>query len=361
MAGEYNRKIVTEDGQEYYGYAFGDGGEKICELVFNTSMAGYQEIVSDPSYANQAVVMTYPLIGNYGMADDDYECQNPAIGALITREYNDFPSNFRSTASLSAVLKRYGIPGVFGIDTRKLTRSIRDDGSRKVIITDMTKTKEDCVERLKSASLPSDAVSRVSCKRSWVSYSQNEKYFVAAIDFGIKSNIIRSLNRLGCNVVVLPWNTPATEIERLNPNGILLSNGPGDPRDLPEVVSTLNTLLGRYPIFGICLGHQLISLALGAKIYKMKFGHHGANHPVRELESGKIIITSQNHSYAVDPDSLSETALAATHINLLDGTVEGVKCEDKRVFGVQFHPEGAPGPMDGIRLFDGFIGLMEEK
>lgn len=358
---EYNKKLILEDGQEYYGYSFGDDGDKVCEIVFNTSMVGYQEILSDPSYTYQAVVMTYPLIGNYGMADDDYETVTPTIGAMIVREYNDEPSNFRSTATLSEVMKKFGIPGISGIDTRKLTRSIRDHGSRKVLITDASTPLEEGLKILIESVLPKDAVSLVSCKKSYVSHAKYEQFHVAAIDCGMKANIVRSLNKRGCKVTVFPWNTSAEEIEKLSPDGIFISNGPGDPTDVPETINTIRSLIGKYPIFGICLGHQIISLAYGAKTYKLKFGHRGGNHPVRDLETGKIEITSQNHSYAVDSKSLLETKLVPTHINILDETIEGVKCDEDKVFSVQYHPESAPGPQDSAYLFDRFIKIMEEE
>lgn len=356
---DFNRKIILEDGQEYFGYSFGSEEDRVCEIVFNTSMVGYQEIVSDPSYTYQAVVMTYPLIGNYGMAEDDYETKTPTIGALIVREYNDEPSNFRSAATLSDVMRNYHIPGISGIDTRKLTRSIRDGGSRKVLITNAATPIERGLAILGETEIPKNAVSRVSCDTMWISRAQPEKYHVVAIDCGMKMNIVRSLHKRGCKVTVVPWNTPACTIENLNPDGIFISNGPGDPTDVPETIAAVKTLLGKYPIFGICLGHQIISLAYGAKTYKLKFGHRGGNHPVRNLESGKIEITSQNHSYAVDGGSLAGTALTATHINLLDQTVEGVKCVRDKVFSVQYHPESAPGPQDSAYLFDRFIETME--
>ena len=355
----FNRKILLEDGQEYFGYSFGSLEDRVCEIVFNTSMVGYQEIVSDPSYTYQAVVMTYPLIGNYGMADADYEAKTPTIGALIVREYNDEPSNFRSIETLSQVMETYHIPGVWGIDTRKLTRSIRDRGSRKVLITDASTSTEKGLAILRKREIPRDAVSRVSCDTMWISRAEPETYHVVAIDCGIKQKILRSLQKRGCRVTVVPWNTPASTIENLNPDGIFLSNGPGDPTDVPQTVASVKALLGRYPIFGICLGHQIISLAYGAKTYKLKFGHRGGNHPVRNLETDKIEITSQNHSYAVDADSLATTPLTVTHINLLDQTVEGVKCGKDRVFSVQYHPESAPGPQDSAYLFDHFVEMMD--
>lgn len=357
----FNRKIILEDGREYYGYSFGNTDDKVCEIVFNTSMVGYQEIISDPSYTYQAVVMTYPLIGNYGMADDDYETKIPTIGALIVKGYNNDPSNFRSSATLSEVMEKYNIAGIYGIDTRKLTRSIRDFGSRKVLITDVSTSLEKGLEILKNSEIPCDAVSKVSCNKIWVSHADDEKYNVVAIDCGMKMNIVRSLNNRGCKVTVAPWNTTAEEIERLNPDGIFISNGPGDPTDVPQIIKTIKSLIGKYPLFGICLGHQIISIAYGAKTYKLKFGHRGGNHPVRNLLTNKIEITSQNHSYAVDTESLKETKLVPTHINLLDNTIEGVKCELDKVFSVQYHPESAPGPQDSAYLFDRFITMMEEN
>ena len=361
MVKEFNRKIILEDGQEYYGYGFGAMREKVCEIVFNTSMVGYQEILSDPSYTYQAVVMTYPLIGNYGMADDDYERDTPTIGALIVREYNDEPSNFRSTATLSEVMEKFDIPGIYGIDTRKLNRSIRDFGSRKVLITDISTTLEEALNILKSTNIPTDAVSRVSCDKIMISNAENQKHHVVAIDCGMKMNIVRSLNKRGCKVTIVPWNTTAEAIMALDPDGIFISNGPGDPTDVPETIETIKNLIGKHPIFGICLGHQIISLAYGAKTYKLKFGHRGGNHPVRNLETNIIEITSQNHSYAVDTDSLNGTDLTVTHINLLDNTIEGLKCGKDKVFSVQYHPESAPGPQDSAYLFDRFIKMMEEQ
>ena len=284
--------------------------------------------------------MTYPLIGNYGITDDDYESKIISISGLIVRDYNDMPSNFRYTKTLAEVLSENNIPGISGIDTRKLTRSIRDIGSRRVLITNIDTKLEDGLEIIKHTPIPHDAISKVSCKKRW--------------------NIIRSLNKFGCNVTVVPYDTPAEEIEFMKPNGIFLSNGPGDPEDAKETIEAVKKLRGKYPIFGICLGHQIISLAYGAKTFKLKFGHRGGNHPVKNLETGKIEITSQNHSYAVDADSLEGTGLEITHINILDNTVEGLQCEKDRLFSVQYHPESAPGPQDSAYLFDRFIALMKE-
>lgn len=361
MVMNFNRKIILENGQEYYGYAFGAAGDKVLEIVFNTSMVGYQEILSDSSYTDQAVVMTYPLIGNYGMAEDDYESAQPGIGALIVREYNDEPSNFRSVATLDSVMKKYGIAGIQGVDTRRLNRAIRDFGSCRALVTKAAMPLEEGLRIVKESQLPADAVSRVSCKSLWVSHAEQERFHVVAIDCGMKQNIVRSLNRRGCKVIVVPWNTSAEEIKALHPDGIFISNGPGDPTDVPQTIETIRQLLGTVPLFGICLGHQIISLAYGAKTYKLKFGHRGSNHPVKNLDTGKIEITSQNHSYAVDKNSLARTPLAITHVNLLDHTIEGVICEKDRVFSVQYHPESAPGPQDSGYLFDRFIWLMEKE
>ena len=322
-------------------------------------MVGYQEIVSDPSYTYQMVVMTYPLIGNYGITDEDYETKQPTIGGIIVREYNDRPSNFRYTKTLSEYLEENNIPGIYGIDTRKLTRSIRDKGSRKVIITDINTEKEDALKRLKEYNIPKDVVSKVSCKKRWYSRTTNPKYNVVAVDCGIKLNIVRSLNKRGCNVTIVPYNTDVQKITELKPDGIFLSNGPGNPEDVVEVINLVKKLKGKYPIFGICLGHQIISLAYGAKTYKLKFGHRGGNHPVKNLETGKIEITSQNHSYAVDEQSLDKTDLKVTHKNILDNTIEGVECKKDKIFSVQYHPESAPGPQDSGYLFDKFINLMK--
>lgn len=355
----FNRKLILEDGSEYFGFGFGDTADKICEIVFNTSPVGYQEILSDPSYTYQAVVMAYPLIGNYGIAADDFETQTPTIGGLIVRDYNDIPSNFRSIKTLSQVMKEYSIPGVYGVDTRKLVRSIRDLGSRLVLITNVDTPIEKGLEMIKNYTPARDAVSKVSRKQVCKYAGVDAKYQVVAIDCGMKQNIVRSLNKKGCDVTVVPWNTTADEIIHLKPDGIFISNGPGDPTDATPVIEVVKQLHGKYPIFGICLGHQIISLAYGATTYKLKFGHRGGNHPVKNLLSGKIEITSQNHSYAVDEKSLENTPLTVTHKNILDNTVEGVECVSDKIFSVQYHPESAPGPQDSEYLFDRFINLME--
>ena len=356
-----DRKIILEDGEEYLGFGFGANADRVLEIVFNTSPVGYQEILSDPSYTDQAVVMTYPLIGNYGMAADDYETATPTIGALVVREYNDEPSNFRAEKTLGEVMREYGIPGIAGVDTRKLNRSIRDHGSRKAILCSADVPLENGLRILRETALPKNAVSRVSCRAPYEVGETGSRFHVVAVDCGMKLNIVRSLVRRGCRVTVVPWNTTAGAILSLSPDGVFLSNGPGDPTDVPETVAAVKELRGRVPLFGICLGHQILSLAYGAKTYKLKFGHRGGNHPVLDLETGKIEISSQNHSYAVDEKSLSGTGLAVTHRNLLDGTVEGVACKKDGAFSVQYHPESAPGPRDSGHLFDRFIALMESK
>lgn len=356
-----DRKIILENGSQYLGMGFADQSDKVVEIVFNTSMVGYQEILSDPSYTDQGVVFTYPLIGNYGMADDDYETETPTISALIVREYNPEPSNFRSTATLEDVMLRYGIAGISQVDTRKLTREIRNFGSCKALLTSAETSVEDGLKILENTEVPHDAVSRVSRKKITTYNVDNAKFHIVAIDCGMKQNIVRELNRVGCNVTAVPFDTDSEVIKSLSPDGIFISNGPGNPTDVPEVITTIKSLRGFCPIFGICLGHQIISLAYGAKTYKLKFGHRGGNHPVINLLTNRVEITSQNHSYSVEKNSLNDTELTVTHINLLDDTVEGVECKKDKVFAVQYHPESAPGPQDSTYLFDEFINLMEES
>jgi len=355
------RKLVMENGAEFTGTSFGAVRDVLCEMVFNTSMVGYQEIVTDPSYTEQMVVMTYPLIGNYGICDDDHETRVPTMGALVVREYNDLPSNFRATGTLGKLLEDYGIPGIQGVDTRKITRMIRNEGSQRAMLCSPALPTAETLRRIKAYQLPHDTVSRVSCKEAWRSDAPNPRFTVVCMDCGIKLNIIRELNRRGCSTVVVPYDTTAEQILGYKPDGLFLSNGPGDPEDVPTVIKAVRALHGRLPIFGICLGHQMIALAYGAKTYKMKFGHRGGNHPVKDLRTGKIAVTSQNHSYAVDVDSLKTTDLTLTHQNLLDNTAEGLECVQDQIFCVQYHPESAPGPQDSTYLFDRFIGLMEKE
>lgn len=356
---ENRRKLILEDGSVYDGMGFGAEETRVCEVVFNTSMVGYQEILTDPSYTHQAVVMTYPLIGNYGLNGEDNETEVPTIGALIVGECCDTPSNFRSGTTLSDWCRAKGIPGLFGVDTRRLTRSLRDFGSRRGALCPADTTVEEGLALLAAHPERHDAVPLVSTKTARTFSTAQPRFHVVAVDCGIKHNILRSLCRRGCRVTLVPYDTPAEEIRKLSPDGLFLSNGPGDPQDVRPVISLVQNLRGELPIFGICLGHQMIALAYGAKTYKLKFGHRGGNHPVKNLLTGKVEITSQNHSYAVDAASLARTGLTLTHVNLLDGTVEGMCCAEDHVFSVQYHPESAPGPEDSAYLFDEFLNQME--
>ncbi len=356
-----NRKLVMENGAEFLGTGFGANADALCEMVFNTSMVGYQEIVSDPSYAAQMVVMTYPLIGNYGVANEDYETRCPAMGALVVREYNDLPSNFRYTKTLGELLEENGIPGIQGVDTRMIGRMIRSEGSQRALLCDPQVSREEALARIQAYHYPQDVVSRVSTKKKWYARTPNASFNVVCVDCGVKLSIIRKLRAFGCNVLVVPYDTSAEAILSMRPDGLFLSNGPGDPQDVAPVIDAVRKLRGKLPIFGICLGHQMIALAYGAKTYKMKFGHRGGNHPVQNLRTGKVEITSQNHSFAVDADSLQGTGLTLTHINLLDNTAEGMACEADRLFSVQYHPESAPGPQDSAYLFGQFLALMASE
>lgn len=354
-----SKKLVFENGREFFGTGFGADLESVCEVVFNTSMVGYQEILSDCSYNKQFICMTYPLIGNYGLADEDYETKNPCIGGFIVREYNDSLSNFRAVKTLSEVMAENDIPGIEGVDTRCITRMIRDEGSMRALLCDVEKDTKQALEQIQQEPIPHTQVETVSCKKRWYSRAAGMQYSVVAVDCGIKLGIVRALTARGCNVTVVPYNTTAEEIHNLSPDGVFLSNGPGDPDDLPGVVEMVKELQGTVPIFGICLGHQMIALANGCKTYKLKFGHRGGNHPVKNLFNGKVEMTSQNHSFAVEESTVDGSGLSVTHINLLDGTVEGLENASKSIFSVQFHPESKPGPQDSVYLFDKFIHNME--
>ena len=354
-----DRKLILEDGSQYYGIGFGAEKDRVCELVFNTSVVGYQEILSDPSYMDQAVVLSYPLIGNYGICDEDYESKLISPSALIVRDRNENPSNFRATRTLEEVLEENDVPGLYGVDTRKLVRSIRDLGARRGLITGADRPLEEGLEIIRRTEIPHDAVKRCSCRKKWYSRTANPRYQVVAVDCGMKTNIVRMLNRNRCNVTIVPWNTGSEEILSLKPDGVFVSNGPGDPEDVPEVSGMLREIRGKIPLFGICLGHQLMAISCGARTYKLKFGHRGGNHPVLDVRTGKIEITSQNHSYAVDEQSLSGTGLSVSHINILDRTLEGLYSEEDKMFSVQYHPESAPGPCDSSYLFEKFTKMME--
>ncbi|MCR5269230.1 MAG: glutamine-hydrolyzing carbamoyl-phosphate synthase small subunit [Lachnospiraceae bacterium] len=357
---EQKRKIILEDGSEYLGIGFGSMEDKKLELVFNTSMVGYQEILSDPSYTDQAVVMTYPLIGNYGINADDFETDLPTLGAFIVRDYTEIPSNFRSYKTLSQCMFENRIAGIQNVDTREITRKIRNNGSCKVLLTSPDISATEGKRILDHWDFAKDQVGRVSTKEIRVSGPENPNgLHVVAIDCGMKENIVRSLNASGCLVTVVPFDTDAEEIKKLKPDGIFISNGPGDPKNVTETISTVRSLHGFCPIFGICLGHQILALSYGAKTYKLKFGHRGGNHPVKNLLTDKIEITSQNHSYAVDLNTLGGTGLEMTHENLLDHTVEGILHKQDMAFSVQYHPESAPGPQDSRYLFAEFISAMK--
>lgn len=353
------RQLILDDGTVFIGEGFGADTGSVGEVVFNTGMTGYQEILSDPSYCGQIITLTYPLIGNYGINRDDFESISPAIKGFIVREAADFPSNWRSENTLHDLLEAKGIPGLSGIDTRMLTRKIRERGTMKGIICGVEVDKEEMLHKLKATELPTNQVKQVSTKTAYPSPGRG--FRVVLVDFGMKHGILRELNKRNCDVIVVPYNTTAQEIKALNPDGIMLSNGPGDPKDVPEAITMINEILGEIPLFGICLGHQLFALAGGADTFKMKFGHRGSNHPVKDLATGKIAITSQNHGYSVDADSLGTTRLEATHIGLNDGTIEGLKHLDLPAFTVQYHPEASPGPEDANGLFDQFMTMMETE
>jgi len=352
------RQLILEDGTVFVGEAFGSTEKMAGEVVFNTGMTGYQEILSDPSYCGQIVTMTYPLIGNYGINRDDFESIEPSVHGLIVKEVCSLPSNWRNEMTLDEYLKTKNIPGLTGIDTRKLTRIIRKHGTLKGVICDLEVNVQEVVNELKSTLLPNDQVKRVSTKSSYPSPGRGHR--IVLIDFGMKHGILRELNKRDCDIIVLPYNATAEDVLRLNPDGIMLSNGPGDPKDVPEATETIRAVLGKVPLFGICLGHQLFALACGADTEKMKFGHRGSNHPVKHLATGKVAITSQNHGYTVNKESLRTTRLEVTHVALNDGTVEGLRHLDYPAFTVQYHPEASPGPEDANDLFDEFIAMIEQ-
>ncbi len=361
MERKYTRKLILETGKEYLGYAFGGSDERVAELVYNTGMMTYQEIISDPSYADQAVLMTYPLIGGYGITDEDLETKTIAPGALIVSEYNDKPSNFRSIMTLNEVMVENNIPGIEILDTRELTRYIRDNGTCRVLITDRIEmTVEEGKKIIASTPVPHNSVERIGARKRRFYHTSDHKYNVAVIDCGLKPCVIHDLNELGCNLVVMPYTTTAEEILALGRDGLFLSDGPGDPEDVPVVIELVQQLRGKMPIFGMGLGHQIIALAYGAKTYAMKSGHRGNNHAVRNVETGYIDTVMQNHGYAVDADSLKDTPLTLTHVNVYDNTVEGIKCAEDRVMSVQYTPSRYKGPHNSETPYDTFINMMKE-
>ena len=351
-------KLILESGDILEGKHFGAKPEKdiLGEVVFNTSMAGYQEVFTDPSYCDQIVTMTYPLIGNYGISNDDYESLTPYLKAVIVKEHCTTPSHWKNQKSLERFLVQHKITGIHSIDTRKLTKLIREQGVMKGILASDETNFDDVKERFNER-LPNDQIQRVS-SRTHSHFPNHGGERVVMIDYGYKKNILSSLLKRGFDVIVVPWDTTFEEIENYSPDGIMLSNGPGDPKDIIKVLPTIKQLQDKYPLFAICMGHQIFALANGADTEKMKFGHRGANHPVHDLEKDRVYITSQNHGYAVREKSLEGTELILTQINLNDKSVEGLKHKSRPAFSVQYHPEANPGPTDTHFLFDEFLNIV---
>lgn len=356
-------QLVLESGESFIGESIGakvSQVDSLGEIVFNTSMSGYQEVFTDPSYCDQLVVMTYPLIGNYGITKDDFEGKKSYVKAIVIKEDCDDPSNWRNQGSLDSFLKEQNIAGIKDIDTRKLTKLIRSKGTMKAALFPLDTDAKIINEKL-NQNLPTDQIPRVSSQKIEFHKAEESNHKVVMMDFGHKKNILSSLLKRGCDVHLVPYNTSFKEIEELAPDGIMLSNGPGDPQDIPEVLPVIQKLQTQYPLFAICMGHQLFALANGAQTIKMKFGHRGANHPVKNFAHDRVYITSQNHSYAVDEKSLKKTPLEVTEVNLNDKSVEGLRHKNLPCFSVQYHPEASPGPKDTEYLFDQFINLMKDK
>ncbi len=351
--------LYLEDGTIYSGQAFGGSGESIGEIVFNTGMTGYQEILTDPSYYGQFVVMTYPLIGNYGINHEDFESVKPRVFGFVVREFAEYPSHWRSKKTLDDFLKEHDIIGIVGIDTRMITKKIREKGTMKALLTTNELSKEEAMKRL-SAPLKRDQVKQVSIQQPFTTPGRGER--VVLVDYGYKQGILRELLDRNCEVTVVPYDTDFSEITALAPDGVMLSNGPGNPKDVEGAVETIQEIIkNEIPLFGICLGHQLFALANGADTEKLKFGHRGGNHPVKELLTNKVYMTSQNHNYTVTHQSLEHTPLKLTYVAVNDGTVEGLSHKHAPAFSVQYHPEASPGPYDNSYLFDQFILMMDKK
>jgi carbamoyl-phosphate synthase small subunit len=353
--------LALADGKIFRGKSFGAEGERYGEVVFNTAMSGYQEIITDPSYKGQIVTMTYPLMGNYGVNLEDMESRKPFLEGFVVKEYSRIASNWRAKDELGKYFRANNIMGIEGIDTRALTLHIRHAGAMKAVLSTSDTNEKSLIEKAnRSQGLEGvDLVKGVTVSKKYIwSHIKNKKHKVVVLDCGLKYNILRKLLEHGCEAVVVPAETDAKDILKMKPSGFLLSNGPGDPAAVKYVVDTTRKLLGKLPIFGICLGHQMLGLALGGKTYKLKFGHHGANHPVKELKTGKVMITSQNHGFCVDINSLSKKEVEMTHINLNDLTLEGMRHKKFPAFSVQFHPEASPGPHDAGYLFGEFTKMM---
>ena len=349
--------LILEDGHVFTGRSIGSTREAVSEIVFNTSMTGYLEVLTDPSYAGQAVVMTYPLIGNYGICYEDMESERPWVDGFIVRELSRMPSNFRCEDTIQNFLEKNDIPGICGIDTRALTKILRESGTMNGMITTNENYDMDEVMKKLKAYSTGDEVSKVTCREK--SVLPGDGYKVALLDLGAKRNIARSLNERGCEVTIYPSFTTAEEIIASNPDGIMLSNGPGDPKACAQVIKEIRKLYETdIPIFAICLGHQLMALATGADTFKLKYGHRGGNHPVKDMETGRVYISSQNHGYAVNPESLDPKVAVPAFTNVNDGTNEGLKYVGKNIFTVQYHPEACPGPQDSSYLFDRFMKMM---
>lgn len=355
--------LILEDGKRFEGTSFGATGERFGEVVFNTGLTGYQEVLSDPSYQGQIVTMTYPLIGNYGINESDMESRALWLEGFVVKEVCREPSNWRSTKDIDTFLNEYNVVGIEGVDTRALTRHIREAGAMRAVISTEDFDPDSLIEKVRSSPdlIGRDLVREVTCESPYtVNASTGLK--VVVLDFGVKTSIIKQLQDSGCAITVVPAATTVDEIMKLKPDGVLLSNGPGDPAAVTYAVDTIRSLiaLGTMPLFGICLGHQLIGLALGGDTYKLKFGHHGGNHPVKDMMTGKIDITVQNHGFCVNIDSLAKDTIEITHMNLNDGTLEGIRHTTLPLFSVQFHPEAGPGPHDGRYLFGRFVELMKK-